>query len=59
LICDANTGWKMHEAMQVVNGVKGLQVYIEQPCLSFEECLSVRRLCPLPFVLDECMDDIG
>lgn len=43
----------------MVNGVKGLQVYIEQPCLSFEECLSVRRLCPLPFVLDECMDDIG
>ena len=59
LMCDANTGWKMHQAMQVVNGVKDLDVYIEQPCLTYEECLSVRRHCPLPFILDECMDDIG
>mmetsp|Transcript_11304 Transcript_11304/g.15574 ORF Transcript_11304/g.15574 Transcript_11304/m.15574 type:complete len:409 (+) Transcript_11304:19-1245(+) len=59
LVCDANTGWKMHQALQVVNGVKDLNVYIEQPCLSYDECLSVRRLCPLPMVLDECMDDIG
>lgn len=59
LMCDANTGWKMHEALQVVNGVKDLQVYIEQPCLTYEECRSVRQHCPLPFILDECMDDIG
>jgi hypothetical protein len=49
----------MHEALQVVNGVKDLDVYIEQPCLTYEECLSVRRMSPLPMVLDECMDDIG
>lgn len=60
LLCDANTGWLRHQAMQVVNGVKDLNdVYIEQPCLTFEECLSVRQHCPLPMVLDECMDDIG
>lgn len=59
LLCDANTGWKMHEAIQVINGVKDLDVYIEQPCLTYEECLSVRRMSPLPMVLDECMDDIG
>jgi cis-L-3-hydroxyproline dehydratase len=59
LMCDANTGWKMHQAMQVINGVKDLDVYIEQPCLSYEECLSVRQHCPLPFILDECMDDIS
>ncbi len=59
LLCDANTGWKMHEALQVVNGVRDLDVYIEQPCFTYEECLSVRRLCPLPMVLDECVDDIG
>lgn len=46
--------------MQVVNGVKDLQnVYIEQPCLTYEECLSVRQHCPLPMILDECMDDMG
>lgn len=59
LFCDANTGWKMHEALQVINGVKDLNVYIEQPCLSYEECLSVRQRCPLPMILDECMDDIS
>lgn len=59
LLCDANTGWQRHEAMLVVNAVKDLDVYIEQPCLSYEECLSVRQHCPLPMVLDESMDDIG
>lgn len=59
LFCDANTGWRMHEALQVVNGVRDLDVYIEQPCASYEECLSVRQHCPLPVILDESVDDIG
>lgn len=59
LLCDANTGWRMHQAIQVINGVKDLNVYIEQPCLTYEECVSVRKMCPLPMVLDECVDDIG
>ena len=49
----------MHDAVRVVNGVRDLDVYIEQPCLSYEECVSVRRMCTLPFVIDESMDDIG
>jgi hypothetical protein len=32
---------------QVVNGVRDLNVYIEQPCLTYEECLSVRKMCPV------------
>lgn len=59
LLCDANTGWLQHEALQVVNGVKDLDVYIEQPCATYEENLAVRRKCPLPFVLDENIDDLG
>lgn len=39
--------------------MKDLDVYIEQPCATYEECLSVRRMCPLPMVLDESIDDIG
>ncbi len=58
LIADANTGWLMHDAMRVVRGVRGVDVYIEQPCLSYEECLSIRRHCEHPFVLDEVIDSI-
>jgi L-alanine-DL-glutamate epimerase-like enolase superfamily enzyme len=56
LIADANTGWLKHEAMRVVNAVRDVDVYIEQPCLSYEDCLSVRRHTDLPFVLDEVID---
>ncbi len=59
LVADANTGWTQHEAMRVVRGVRDVDVYIEQPCLTYEECLSVRRHCDHPFVLDECVDDVG
>jgi L-alanine-DL-glutamate epimerase-like enolase superfamily enzyme len=59
LIADANTGWLMHEAMRVVRAVKDVDVYIEQPCLSYEECLSVRRHTNHPFVLDEVIDGVA
>ncbi len=58
LVADANTGWLKHEAMRVVRAVRDLDVYIEQPCLSYEECLSVRRHTDHPFVLDESIDSI-
>jgi len=35
-----------------------VDVYIEQPCLSYEECLSVRRHTDHPFVLDENIDGL-
>ncbi|MCP4082977.1 MAG: mandelate racemase [Planctomycetaceae bacterium] len=53
LIADANTGWVKHEAARVVRSVKDIDVYIEQPCLSYEECLSIRRRTDHPFVMDE------
>ena len=33
-------------------------MFIEQPCATYEECLSVRRNIDHPFVLDECMDSV-
>ena len=53
LIADANTGWLMHEAARVVRAVRDIDVYIEQPCLSYEECLSIRNRTDHPFVMDE------
>lgn len=58
LVADANTGWLMHDAMRVVRAVEDVDVYIEQPCLTYEECLSVRRQTNHPFVLDEAIDSI-
>ena len=58
LVADANTGWLMHEAARVVRGVRDVDVYIEQPCLSYEECLSIRRRTDHPFVLDESIDGL-
>jgi len=34
-------------------------VYIEQPCASYEECLSIRQRTDHPFVLDESIDGVG
>ena len=59
LIADSNTGWTIHEAARVVNAVRDVDVYIEQPCYTYEECLATRRRTPLPFVLDENIDGIG
>jgi len=58
LIADANTGWTQHEAMRVAKAVRDVDVYIEQPCLTYEECLSVRRHIDHPFVLDETIDSL-
>ncbi|MCI0464608.1 MAG: mandelate racemase/muconate lactonizing enzyme family protein [Gemmataceae bacterium] len=58
LIADANTGWLTHDALRVVRGVRDVDVYIEQPCASYEECLTVRRHTDHPFVLDEVIDSV-
>ncbi|HEX5271622.1 MAG TPA: cis-3-hydroxy-L-proline dehydratase [Gemmataceae bacterium] len=58
LIADANTGWLMHDALRVVRAVRDVDVYIEQPCLTYEECLTVRRHTDHPFVLDEVIESI-
>ena len=58
LIADANTGWLMHEAARVVRAVDDIDVYIEQPCETYEECLSIRERTSHPFVLDEVIDGI-
>ncbi len=56
LVADANTGWLPHEAMRVVRGVADVDVYIEQPCPTYDECLAVRRNTNHAFVLDESID---
>lgn len=56
LVADANTGWTRAEAARVVAAVADLDVYIEQPCPTYEECASIRRRTGRPFILDEVID---
>jgi L-alanine-DL-glutamate epimerase-like enolase superfamily enzyme len=58
LIADANTGWLVGDAARVVNAVADIDVYIEQPCVTYDHCLSIRRRTQLPFILDENIDGI-
>lgn len=58
LVADANGGWLPHQAIRVMSGVEDLDLYIEQPCLSYEECLSVRRRARHPMILDEIIDGV-
>ncbi len=59
LVADANTGWTQHQALRVADAARDLDVYIEQPCASYEECLTVRRHTNRPFILDEIMDSVA
>ncbi len=59
LIADANTGWTQHQALRVAGAVRDLDVYLEQPCASYEECLAVRAHTDRPFILDEVIDRVA
>ncbi|HYA56746.1 MAG TPA: cis-3-hydroxy-L-proline dehydratase [Nitrososphaerales archaeon] len=59
LVADANTGWTQHQAFWVADAIRSTDVYIEQPCQTYEECLAVRRHTDKPIVLDEIMDSLS
>ena len=58
LVVDANKAWKTHEALRVLRATENIDYYIEQPCLTYEECLAIRRQVRQPMILDECLSDI-
>ena len=59
LIADANTGWKSYEALKVIKKTANLDIYIEQPCETYHDCLVVRKKTTNPFILDESIDSIN
>ena len=59
LVVDANGGWTMQQALRVVRALRDMDIHIEQPCPTYEECLSVRRRTDHPFILDEVMVDVA
>ncbi len=59
LVADANTGWTQHEAARVVDAVADINVYIEQPCPTYEQCAAIRNRTARPFILDESIHSFG
>jgi L-alanine-DL-glutamate epimerase-like enolase superfamily enzyme len=57
-IFDANGGWTPWEAVRVLNATSDLEYWIEQPCYTYDECLSVRSKTRQAMSLDECMVDL-
>ena len=59
VIVDANGYWPQADAVRVVAAVDGLDIFVEQPCASIEECAQVRRSSRRPLILDESLTGIG
>ncbi|HEY1317653.1 MAG TPA: mandelate racemase/muconate lactonizing enzyme family protein [Gaiella sp.] len=59
VIADANAWWTQPEAARVLAAVERLDVMIEQPCATLEECARLRGTTARPFVLDESLMELG
>jgi L-alanine-DL-glutamate epimerase-like enolase superfamily enzyme len=57
LICDANGGWRLTDAVIAVTAMADLPVYIEQPCRTLQDSGRVRAVTNLPLVADESVLD--
>jgi L-alanine-DL-glutamate epimerase-like enolase superfamily enzyme len=59
VIVDANGYWPLADAVRVVAAIDALDVFVEQPCASIEECAQVRRSSRRPLILDESLTGVG
>ncbi|MGP4846048.1 mandelate racemase/muconate lactonizing enzyme family protein [Marinobacter sp. 1Y8] len=60
-VVDINGAWRRDQALRFSRAVEDLDLYLEQPCRSYEECLSLRRRTSHPVKLDEslnCLADV-
>ncbi len=56
---DWNCGAPLLDAIRVARAVSHLDIMLEQPCGSLENCASVKRACGLPMKIDESAFDIA
>jgi L-alanine-DL-glutamate epimerase-like enolase superfamily enzyme len=59
LFCDANGAWTTGQARAFLRATADLEITVEQPCMSYDDCRAVRAHCPHPLVLDECIDSLA
>ena len=58
-IGDINGAWRRDQALRFSRSVEDVDLYLEQPCRGYEECLSVRQRVRHPVKLDESLNSLG
>lgn len=58
LLCDANRGWRRDQALRFIHDTRDLSLTLEQPCDSYDDCLSIRRRSPHRMKLDEAIKTV-
>jgi L-alanine-DL-glutamate epimerase-like enolase superfamily enzyme len=58
---DANRGWSVGQAVQVADHARhrGIGLWLEQPCETYEMCRDVMRIGGVPVIMDECIQDLN
>ncbi len=56
---DANRAMLPDQAIRLMHLTAGADVYFEQPCETYEECLQVRKATTQPIILDESIVEYG
>lgn len=50
---DANAGWTLLEASIGMRAMEDLNIWFEQPCTDLADCALLRKMSPLPMIMDE------
>lgn len=58
LFCDANAGWTPFQARRFADRTRNIDYVFEQPCVTIDDNLSVRRSVDKPMVLDESVQSL-
>jgi cis-L-3-hydroxyproline dehydratase len=58
LSMDVNRGYRLDEALRVASKAGDVDLYLEQPCATIEECRELRTRTSVPVMLDEVICDI-
>ncbi|WP_027856858.1 mandelate racemase/muconate lactonizing enzyme family protein [Marinobacterium jannaschii] len=59
LAVDANRGLSARDAIQLSLACREQRFVLEQPCMTYEQCLGVRRQISHPLYLDEVITDLN
>jgi L-alanine-DL-glutamate epimerase-like enolase superfamily enzyme len=58
IFCDANAGWTPFQARQFADQTRDIDFVFEQPCVTIDDNLSVRRSVDKAMVLDESVQSL-